>query len=386
MTVTTPAPHRSPTLTVAPTSPDRHTDYLRYRSLRGGPGAVSFLQTAAWARVKPEWSAERLGWFDADGRQLGAALVLHRRLPGARRTFAYVPEGPVLDWSAAGLDRWLDPMLEHLGRAGAFAVRMGPPLAYRRWTAATLKGAVGPGRRIGEVVADVVDPVGASVAEWLREAGWTRCAEDAQPRHLFEIPLAGRGMDDVWSGFSQEWRRNVRKSVKSGVSVQIGDAGQMSVFHDLLTVTERRDGFSLGRSLEYFERQYAEMNAEAPGRMRLYLARHDGETLAAHTLVTLGSRAWYVTGASADHRREVRPSHALQWRMLRDVLGSGAEVYDMRGVPDTLDPADRPYGLMRWKLGTGGQVAETLGEWELPLDGPVNRALHRAMRAYLTRR
>lgn len=58
----------------------------------------------------------------------------------------------------------------------------------------------------------------------------------------------------------------------------------------------------------------------------------------------------------------------------------------MRGVPDVLDPQERPFGLMRWKLGTGGQVVETLGEWELALEGAVNKTLHRAMQRYLARR
>ncbi len=30
-----------------------------------------------------------------------------------------------------------------------------------------------------------------------------------------------------------------------------------------------------------------------------------------------------------------------------DAHASGADVYDMRGVPPTLDPADRPFGLLR---------------------------------------
>jgi lipid II:glycine glycyltransferase (peptidoglycan interpeptide bridge formation enzyme) len=381
--VQAPGPHR--TLHVARTTPDQRTAYLRVRCRLADPGAVSFLQCASWARVKQEWGSELLGWFDGE-EQVGAALVLYRRLPGARRLFAYIPEGPVLNWATPDLGTWLEPLLEHLGKAGAFAVRMGPPLTYRRWSADTLKAAVGPGLRVGHVVPDLVYPVGASVAEQLREAGWHRCKDDAQPRYVFEVPLAGRSLDEVWSGFNQEWRRNIKKATKSGVTAAIGTAEYLPAFHALLRITEQRDGFSLGRSLAYFQRQYEVLNEEDPGRMRLYIARHEDEVLAAHTMITVGKRAWYQTGASADHRREVRPSHALQRRMLRDAHAQDAEVYDMRGVPDTLDPQDRPFGLMRWKLGTGGEVAETLGEWEIPLDGAVNRTLHRAMRVYLARR
>ncbi|NEE25041.1 peptidoglycan bridge formation protein FemAB, partial [Streptomyces sp. SID7982] len=59
---------------------------------------------------------------------------------------------------------------------------------------------------------------------------------------------------------------------------------------------------------------------------------------------------------------------------------------DMRGVPATLDPGERAHGLLRWKLGTGGQVVETLGEWEKPLPGTANHTLYRAFQAYLARR
>lgn len=56
------------------------------------------------------------------------------------------------------------------------------------------------------------------------------------------------------------------------------------------------------------------LTAEDPDRMRLYVARHEGEPLAAATMLTLGEHAWYSCGASADHRREVRPSNAIKWR------------------------------------------------------------------------
>lgn len=72
--------------------------------------------------------------------------------------------------------------------------------------------------------------------------------------------------------------------------------------------------------------------------------------------------------------------------MMCDARDAGAEVYDMRGVSSTLDPGDRPFGLLRWKLGTGGQVVETLGEWETSVGGAANNALYRAFQAYLARR
>ncbi|MGW7285583.1 lipid II:glycine glycyltransferase FemX [Streptomyces sp. NPDC054847] len=361
-------------------------------SRTGSDLGAGFLQCPSWAQVKEGWQARLVGWGPdpSSGALSGAALVLLRQLPRTRKFFAYLPEGPVADWADPGIDAWLDPLLRHLRAAGAFAVRIGPSPAYRSWSAAGLKAATGPGRRLSDVLATEVDPLGTAVAERLRARGWKRCGGeddgDAQPRHVFRVPLAGRTQEDLWSGLNQEWRRNVRRAQKSGVEVVVGSAADLPEFYRLLRITEERDGFRLGRSLAYYERQYAALNAEEPGRMKLYLARHGGEILAAHTMIHVGRRVWYQTGASADHRREVRPSNLLQWRMLLDAKALGADVYDMRGVPSTLDPDDRPYGLLRWKLGTGGEVVETLGEWERPLDGTANHALYRAFQAYLARR
>ncbi|WP_258054512.1 peptidoglycan bridge formation glycyltransferase FemA/FemB family protein [Streptomyces sp. Ru71] len=378
---------------LGPVSAEAYRTFLASRA--GSALAPGFLQCPSWAAVKEGWQAQLLGWGPQNGPRTGelsgVALVLLRQFPGTRKYFAYLPEGPVADWAGTDLDSWLTPLLRHLRAMGAFAVRIGPSPDYRRWDAAVVKAGAGAGRRLTDVLASEVDPLGAAVAERLRARGWRRCGGDegdgdAQPRFVFRVPLAGRSVDDLWSGLSQEWRRNIRRAQKSGVEVEVGGAAELPEFYRLLRITEERDGFRLGRSLEYYERQYAALNAEEPGRMRLYLARHQGEILAAHTMITVGRRVWYQTGASADHRREVRPSNALQWRMMRDARALGAEVYDMRGVPSTLDPGDRAFGLLRWKLGTRGQVVETLGEWETPLDGAANHALYRAFQMYLARR
>ena len=60
---------------------------------------ASFLQCPSWAGVKAEWGHLSLGWYDGPSL-VGAGLVLLRRTPGLERYLAYLPEGPVLDWTA----------------------------------------------------------------------------------------------------------------------------------------------------------------------------------------------------------------------------------------------------------------------------------------------
>jgi lipid II:glycine glycyltransferase (peptidoglycan interpeptide bridge formation enzyme) len=68
--------------------------------------------------------------------------------------------------------------------------------------------------------------------------------------------------------------------------------------------------------------------------------------------------------------------------MIKDALADGCEVYDLRGITDTLSGDDSHVGLIRFKLGTGGEAVEYLGEWDLP----ISRVLYTAFDLYMKRR
>lgn len=359
----------------------------------GGRRSVSFLQTPAWSQVKSEWRGESLGWFAADGSLAGAGLVLYRKVPRLNRFLAYLPEGPELDWTASDLSSRLDALTDYLKSQRAFAIRMGPPVVTRRWYAATLKAAIADPAlvRLDDVPADESDEAAIAVGESLASLGWQHLAASGgfsagQPQYNFWLPLTdaagnARSDDDLLAGMNQLWRRNVRKADKAGVEVSVGERGDLDNFHRVYVETAARDHFT-PRPLAYFERMWDALTAEAPERLRLYLARHEGDLVAATTMVQVGGHAWYSYGASTTHKRDVRGSNAVQWQMMRDARDSGAVVYDMRGITDTVSADDAHAGLLQFKVGTGGQAVEYLGEWDLPL----NRGLYAAFMAWMKRR
>jgi len=397
-------------LTVGPLGPGEHAE----AAFRFG---ASFLQTPQWAAVKPDWTAESLGWRTADGDLVGSALVLHRRLPGSGgRTLAYLPEGPSLPWAdvASAPADWLDPLLAHLRSRRAFAVRMGPLVPLYRWRAGTAKrGLADPATsRLADLTADVEDATGTALVTALRATGWTQLGGGegftaGQPDHVVQIPLLGRTVDDLRAGMNQEWRRNLRRAAQAGVVVRRGDAADLETFHALYAETAGRDHFT-PRPRSYFTRMWRAFHPESDGtgdagpagtsaggpaeaptgspvggrpELRLYLAELDGEALAAATVVTLARHAWYGYGASTSRRRDARASNAVQWQALQDAVADGCHVYDLRGIGSTLDPGSPLAGLLRFKLGTGGEVVRYVGEWELSLSRTWHTAFRTGMAA-----
>jgi lipid II:glycine glycyltransferase (peptidoglycan interpeptide bridge formation enzyme) len=373
----------SPSLTVRPILETEHLDFLR------GQRSASFLQTPAWGHVKSQWRRESIGWYGAQGELTGVGLVLYRKLPRVKRYLAYLPEGPVIDWESDDLGPWLDPMVAHLKKQGAFGVRMGPPVVTARWSAAQVKDGIARDdvRRLGDLPPTERSQSGARVVSQLNELGWKLQSVEGgfaagQPQYNFQIPLAGRTEDDVLKGMNQLWRRNIKKAAKEGVEVSHGDpTTDLKLFHDLYVHTAERDQFT-PRPLGYFGTMFDALLAEEPDRIRLYLARHDGDLVASTISIRVGAHAWYSYGASSTEKREVRGSNAIQWAMIQDALAAGADVYDLRGITETLDPDDSHVGLIQFKVGTGGEAVEYAGEWDLP----INRPLYKAFALYLTRR
>ena len=342
---------------------------------------MSFLQLPCWAQVKVGWRGESVGWFDGD-RLVGAALILHRPVPRVRRrSLAYIPEGPALEWSGDA-DSWLSPLLEHCKAVGAFQVKMGPAVAARRWDAETVKAALAAAESgepkaptsLDQLAPDWESSAARALVADLRVSGWQQEASagagfgDVQPRFVYCIPLEDRSLDDVLAGFNQQWRRNIRKAEKAGVQIRLGTRADLADFHRVYVETAARDRFT-PRAQVYFERMWDALNSADDGyhEMTLHLAEYAGHLAAATIMIRVGDRAWYSYGASTTADRDVRPSNALQWDMITRAHRAGCGVYDLRGISATLDPTKPLIGLVRFKVGSGGYAQEYVGEWDFPL-------------------
>ncbi|MCD5352929.1 lipid II:glycine glycyltransferase FemX [Kineosporia mesophila] len=361
-----PAQHAG--LTVLPISAADHERFAVKNS-------ASITQTPAWGGVKKAWRNESLGWIE-NGEVIGTALVLYRPVPGTGRSLAYIPEGPTLPWDRVlkAPSWWLSPFLDHLRGQHAFAVRMGPTQPTRYWSTATAKrGLSAEGvTRFSELAPDETYPDGAALQQALKALGWVSLEDESgqftagQPRLGVRVDMRDRTPEQLLKNMNQQWRRNVKKSAAAGVIVRQGDLADLPIFHRLYVETGERDGFT-PRPAGYFTTMWRALNAGPETVLRLWISEYEGEPLAAALTVDVDRTCWYTYGASTSRHREVQAPTAMQWTSMRAALGRGNWVYDFRGIADTLDENERLAGLLRFKLGAGGHVVETVGEWEFTL-------------------
>ncbi len=359
------------TLALRSITPEEHTSFLEGRS------GVSFMQRPEWAAVKGGWRGESLGWFEGE-TLVGAALVLHRSMPVLKRTLAYLPDGPVLDFERYPASVSLPPLTAHLKRHGAFAVRLGPAVDRTVWSAVDVRKAMGAGelKQLSELTPAASLPAGDALAADLAALGFKHLDAGldfaaGQPEYVARVPLvsadgAALDMDGVLALFSQSARRETRQSLKADLEIEVGTTADMGRFHALYSTTADRQDFT-GRPLSYFENLHSTLNAAVPGSCTLYFASFGGKDLATALRVRSGDLAWYLYGASGNEERKRNAPKALQHRMLADSLAEGCLSLDQGGVTPTLQRGEAHGGLSYFKTSMGCDVVRTEGEWELPL-------------------
>jgi lipid II:glycine glycyltransferase (peptidoglycan interpeptide bridge formation enzyme) len=351
----------------------------------------SFLQLPCWAEVKSGWKSKSVGWFD-ERKLVCVGLILIRNIPKTKWSLFYLPEGPVLDPDyAKNVVDWLTPLRDFAKESGAFNLKLGPQVTINTWSASTIKSAISDNvyRQFKDVDPDRVNPFGHEIGTKLRNLGGKQIETDGegfgdvQPRFVFAIDVQDKSDEELLASFSQEWRRNIKKAEKSEVRVRQATFSDLETFHTLYKETAKRDKFT-PRPLNYFKQMWKSLNENSNNlaEMRLYIAEQENICHAACLWVRVGKHVWYTYGASSTSGRELRPSNAIQWQMMRDARDAGAGIYDMRGIAATLNEKSPLFGLLRFKIGTGGKVIQYVGEWDFVLK-PL---IYKAFRVALARR
>jgi lipid II:glycine glycyltransferase (peptidoglycan interpeptide bridge formation enzyme) len=319
-------------------------DEAAWDAFVAGHPAAHPLQLRAWGALKREF-----GWEDArvglrqEGKLVAGAQVLFKKLP--RLGFlplriAYIPKGPLVDWrDAAQTEALFQALHRFCRRNGAILLKIEP---------------------------EAVDA--PDLAERFRALGFRPSSRTIQPRTTVWLDLDA-DEDALLARMKQKWRYNIRLAGRKGVTVRLGDEADLDLFGALMQATAARNTFGVHTTAYY--RRFWELFA--PERAALLIAEHEGQALAALMTAHLAGKAYYLYGASGNQKRNLMPSHKLQWETMRWARSENCSGYDLWGVPDEVglhpdapipDPAAGLWGVWRFKRGFGGRVVRYTGAWD----------------------
>ena len=302
------------------------------------------LQHPAWGMLKSQfgWDPQRVLVVGSSGPVAGAQ-VLWRSQWGLK--MAYVPRGPL--WGEHPLaNQVLIAGLQRLvRRRHAVFLRLEPnALDTPTWHAMH-----------SELL----------LADFLPTA-------PMQPEASIHLALNAPA-DTLFAGFSKGHRADVWRAERLGVTVRTGTTpADFAAFYAVMEATAARAQFGIHTAAYYRAAWELFGGSGESGAARLFLADHEGVTVAAFLVFGFGSEAHYMYSGSTEAGMKVGANHALQWAAIRWAQERGCRLYDFWGIPEAFlaletasDPAERTRlealvqatgmaGVYRFKKGWGG--------------------------------
>ncbi len=299
-----------------------------------------FLQSWRWGELKTfsGWSPLRLGLWDGECL-VAAAQVLRRTLPYVPLRLghlAYIPKGPVIDWSQTTVVETFFALLHaYLRKQGALALQI-------------------------DVGVEQASSGDSHVTEHLLQLG-LHPVRATQPVRTILLDLSANE-ETLLAQMKAKCRYNIGLATRRGVTIRVATSPEeVRAWYQLYLVTSRRDHFGI-HSVDYYLRVW-ELFA-AHDELSLFLAEHNGKLLAGIFVARFAQQAMYLYGASSNEERQLMPNYALQWEAICWAKQQGARWYDFWGIPATDDADEAMEGVYRFKRNWGGQVTQFLGGYE----------------------
>lgn len=293
------------------------------------------LQSWEWGALKATsgWSPVRLALYE-EGRIVAAAQVLRRiapSIPLRAGHLAYLPKGPVIDWSNTLLcNAFMSALNRYLKQQGALALDI-------------------------DVGVEMDDAECGLVRKQFAPLYPVRAIQPLRTILLDLMPDEAT----LLAHMKEKWRYNVRLAVRKGVTVRVAETEEdVRTWYTLLRTTSERDSFGI-HTLDYYLHAWRLLTPY--GQAQLLLAEYEGHVLAGIFVSLFARQAIYLYGASSNEQRHLMPNYLLQWEAIRWAKQCGATSYDFWGIPETDAEDEAMVGVYRFKRGWGGRVVQFLG-------------------------
>ena len=297
----------------------------------------NFQQSLEWAKVKTSWKREVILAEDNNKKINGSLMVWVRKIP----IFGYImysARGPVCDIHDVDV----------LGQ-----ITEGAKVLAKKYNAIVLR--IEPDIKSDD---DEFKNIMLNLGYLIKDDA-KNFRDEIQPRYVFRLDTKDKTEDEIFKGFHQKTRYNVRLATKKGVTIKEGNKEDLKDFHKIMITTGIRDGF-ITRPLSYFEKMY---ECLGPEHMKILMAYYEDKPISGVIPIMYGNKTWYLYGASSNEHRNLMPNYLLQWEMIKIALNRKSDIYDFRGVPGLADDSN---GLYRFKKGFGAEYTEFVGEVYMP--------------------
>ena len=297
------------------------------------------LQSYEWGKLKSSFGWTAL-YVKFDG---GMAMVLKRKLPLIRRSFFYIPRGPLINFdSKESINSFISAMKTEAKKHGALFMRVDP-----------------------EIVEDSFDRI-----KLLKESGFLKAKKQIQPRCTYILDLSP-DIEAINKSFEPKFRYNIKVAQKHDVQVkQVDSIEGVQHFYSVYEETKTRQNFII-HPFNYYKKIFELIISKGLGS--IFIAYHQDKPVGGVFIFNFGSRCWYMYGASSNEYRNMMPNNLIHWEVIKWAKSKGLKEYDLWGIPANPLEGHPLWGVYRFKKGFNAKLFKFVGAY----DYPFNKVLYK---------
>jgi hypothetical protein len=289
---------------------------------------ANIFQAAAWARHKADFGWRPIRLLAGEPEAPAAAVqVLVKNLPGGGRVL----------WSRGG--------------------PVGVPALWNDELSSALAAAAGGLYSYGRVCSFKEIPA-ALGSKWSRP-------DKPLNRNMTALLDLVPEPEALKAALTTNWRHNLKRGLTRSPAAdwpEADPAEMETIYRELETLK--------GLAPQHRAEELASLKRALGPALVIKRAVVDGRTVAFRACAVFGETATDLLAAATVEARKVYASYALLWELLLESRRRGAKTYDMSGA----DPIGAP-GVTDFKLGAGGRLIETVGEWDFARPALLRRPI-----------
>ncbi len=266
----------------------------------------SFLQSEQWKELQK--AVGREVW------RIGQTLLIKHNLP-LKKNYLYCPRGPI-----GSLETFLKEVKEITQKEKSIFLKIEPDLDFNH-----------------------------------NLSNFKKSEKEIQPSKTIILDIS-KTEEELLNQMHPKTRYNIQLAKKKGILIE--QSQEIDSFLNLLKETAQKDKFHLHPN-DY----YRKMLEKTDGMVKLFLAKHEGKTIAGDLICFFSDTATYLHGASDYKTRQLMAPHLLQWQAVLKAKEMGLKYYDFYGIDQKKWP-----GVTRFKKGFGGKEVNYPGTYDLIYD------------------
>lgn len=170
---------------------------------------------------------------------------------------------------------------------------------------------------------------------------------NASESHYTHELCLSKSEKELFSGFRDSTRRNIKKSAKAGVTVEIGQTlDSVRSFYRLNCITRKRHGLP-PQPFSFFEKVFEHVTSKGHGIV--VCAHNSAKAIASSMFFHFGRGAIYKYGASDLAHQELRANNLVMWEAIKWFRARGFESLNLGKT----EPKNE--GLLQFKRGWGAE-------------------------------